>query len=231
MRIGIIVQARMSSSRLPGKMMMEADGKPMIWYVMSSLAKCSGVDELILSTSDLESDDPLAEYSAAQGYPVFRGPLEDVAGRFMRTIEEFKLDAFVRICGDSPLVDNRLVDEAVSLFKSGEYDIVSNIIKRTYPKGQSVEVISSPTFKRLFDAGMDEHDREHVTPKIYRNLESLKSFSMESENNCGTVQLSVDTPEDFASFETMLAKMDKEHFEYTWQEKLTLLDKDKKCLK
>lgn len=223
MRIAIVVQARMNSSRLPGKMLKNAQGRPVIWYVLSSLAQCSEVDIVILSTSDLESDIPLAEYAEAQGYSVFRGALDDVSGRYLATIEEFKLDAFVRICGDSPLVDHRIVEEAVRIYKSGDYDIVSNVIKRTYPKGQSVEVVSATMYKKLAAAGMDLHDREHVTPIIYRNLSKLSSYSMESGADAGAVQLSVDTPEDFSSFETMLSKMDKEHFKYTWQEKMDLL--------
>ncbi|WP_051249608.1 cytidylyltransferase domain-containing protein [Maridesulfovibrio zosterae] len=225
MRIGIIVQARMSSSRLPGKMMKKADGKPLIWYVMSSLEKCSQVDELILSTSTLESDAPLAEYAAQSGYPVYRGSLENVSGRFLETIDKFSLTAFVRICGDSPLIDYRLVDEAVEIFKSGDYDIVSNVIKRSYPKGQSVEVVSANAYKKMTECGMDEHEQEHVTVKLYRNIDSLKSYSMESNPNYGEIQLSVDTAKDFLSFEKMVHMMNKPHFEYGWQEKMALLGK------
>ncbi|OEU70980.1 MAG: hypothetical protein BA863_18785 [Desulfovibrio sp. S3730MH75] len=226
MRIGIIVQARMNSSRLPGKMLKEAEGKPLVWYVFSSLDQCREVDLAILSTSDLESDQPLADYAATHKIPIFRGPLEDVSSRFLETVKEFELDGFVRICGDSPLVDHRIIDAAVKIFKTGKYDLVSNVIKRSYPKGQSVEVVSSKIYKEIMSDTLTEHEKEHVTVKLYENLESLKYFSMESIDNHGEVQLSVDTEDDFISFDRMVNKMENPHWEYKWTEKLNMLERD-----
>lgn len=198
MRVGVVVQARMSSARLPGKVLRELCGKPVLAWLLDGLALCSGPDMVVLATSTEPSDDPVAGFCAGRRLACFRGSLNNVAGRFLDAAEAHGLDAFVRICGDSPFIDPRLVDEAVALYRQGGADLVTNVLRRTYPKGQSVEVVGAQGFRRAVAAMTDPQDREHVTRHFYANADKYRLRSLESGGDFGAVNYCVDTVEDLA---------------------------------
>ena len=139
--IGAIVQARMSSMRLPGKSLRPLCGKPMLQYVLESLAQVDELAETIVATSSDPSDDPIAEFCDQFGSVCFRGSLDHVAERFLQTANARGLSAFVRVSGDSPLLDPRFVARAVDLFVESNADVVTNVFPRTYPPGMSVELV------------------------------------------------------------------------------------------
>src|SRR5688500_16406077 len=114
-----IVQARMSSSRLPGKVLREEGGKQLLGYLLERVGRCSCLGGVVVATSTEAADDPVARYCAEQGVPCCRGPLEDVAGRFVRVLERYPEEAFVRLTADSPLLDPALVERAAALFEEG----------------------------------------------------------------------------------------------------------------
>ncbi len=140
MKIGVIIQARMSSQRLPDKVLTMVNGKPLLQYLLERLTHCSSIDQIVVATSEDKSDDPIAVFCHEYGALCFRGPLQNVAKRFYMALEKYNLDAFVRVCCDSPMLDQKLIDQGVKLF-NGEYDLVTNTLRRSYPVGQSVEVI------------------------------------------------------------------------------------------
>lgn len=224
MRVGVVVQARMSSRRVPGKVLREVGGKPMLQYLLESLEQCRELDDLCVATSVEPSDDAVAAWCHDRGLPCVRGPLDDVAARFLLAVKERGLDAFVRVCGDSPLLDWRLVDKAVSLFRVGECTMVSNIQTRSYPKGQSVEVLDACMYKNAYDLMLEVDDLEHVTRLLYTQAGICNIASFCCEDDCASVQLSVDTHEDMAVFEALVAKMDRPHWEYGWRQVLALLE-------
>ena len=166
--LGAIIQARMSSTRLPGKVLHKVKGKPMIQYLLESLGQCILIDRVVVATSTDDSDGPVADFCREYGIACHRGPLEDVAKRFVEALDVFGLDAFVRICGDSPLLDYRLVDRAVEIFNSGQFDMVTNVLHRTFPKGQSVEVIDSKMFKQAYPLMREDSEREHISSPVYQ---------------------------------------------------------------
>src|SRR5947207_1002273 len=116
MRIGAIIQARMTSSRLPGKVLQSMHGRPMLQYLLDRLARAQGVSDIVVATSIDRSDDPIERFCSAAGVACVRGPLLDVAARFHEVLETWPLDAFVRVSADSPLLDQRIVDAAVRLY-------------------------------------------------------------------------------------------------------------------
>jgi spore coat polysaccharide biosynthesis protein SpsF (cytidylyltransferase family) len=215
MTIGAIIQARMNSQRFPGKVLYKINNKCLLQYVIESVSHCKKINQIVVATSLDEGDKPVEEFCRTLGVSCFRGPLQNVAERFNQVITWAGLEAFVRVNGDSPLLDHRLIDKGVSIYLSGEYDIVTNVFKRTFPKGQSVEVVSSKSFKAVCKQMEDEEDKEHVTRYFYRYNKKYKMFNFESGKEWGDIQLSVDSSEDMDRFKNIVVHMKKSHWEYT----------------
>ena len=166
MKTGAIIQARMSSDRLSGKVLKNVAGKPLLQYILERLRKCSTIHQIVVTTSDNRTDDPIAEYCRENNTVCFRGPLQNVAKRFYMALEKYNLDAFVRVCCDSPMLDQKLIEQGVKLFNR-ECDLVTNTLPRSYPVGQSVEVVSSSTFKKIYEKMSTPDHFEHITKYYY----------------------------------------------------------------
>lgn len=226
LRVWAIIQARMSSRRFPGKVLAPICGQPMLGYLFDRLDCCLGLDGVCVATSDAASDDQIAEYCALHDIPCYRGKLDDVAARLLAAADERAADALVRINGDSPLLDPNLVTHAVNLFRSHRPDLVSNVVIRTFPKGQSVEVLKTATLRATLPrfASADEH--EHVTLHYYRNAGSFQIVSFERDVKAALVQLSVDTREDFARVERLVTRFKRPHWTYGIDEILGMLESE-----
>jgi spore coat polysaccharide biosynthesis protein SpsF len=220
--IGVVVQARMSSVRYPGKVLYRVNGKPMLEYLLESLYKCESINRVVVATSNKNSDDPVEELCRHMGVDYYRGPLDNVAQRFLEAIKVYKFDAFVRLSGDSPLLDYRLVDKAVRIFQSGHFDLVTNTLKRTFPRGQSVEVLDSTVFKKTYSKMLAPDEREHVTRYFYMHNEEFAIYNFESEKAYGNLELSVNTPEDMTRFKAIIHSMERPHWEYNFEELIEL---------
>lgn len=218
----IFIQARASSVRLPGKVLRQVEGKPLLQYLIERLQHAQRGYALVLATSDTPDDDPVARLGADLGIRVERGPLDDVLGRFLGAARRCGVSSFVRVSGDSPLLDPALVDRGVDLFREAQADLVTNVFPRSYPKGQSVEVVSVEALDRVVTASTDPEDREHVTRYLYRHPEQFRIRNFARAQNCGEMQLSVDTPEDFDRFGAMVARMTRPHWEYGVEELIAL---------
>jgi spore coat polysaccharide biosynthesis protein SpsF len=220
--IGVVVQARMSSVRYPGKVLYRVNGKPMLEYLLESLYKCESINRVVVATSNKNSDDPVEELCRHMGVDYYRGSLDNVAQRFLEAIKVYKFDAFVRLSGDSPLLDYRLVDKAVRIFQSGHFDLVTNTLKRTFPRGQSVEVLDSTVFKKTYSKMLAPDEREHVTRYFYMHNEEFAIYNFESEKAYGNLELSVNTPEDMTRFKAIIHSMERPHWEYNFEELIEL---------
>jgi spore coat polysaccharide biosynthesis protein SpsF len=222
MRIAVVVQARMGSSRFPRKVLEPILGKPLLLYLVESLRHCRTVDAVVVATSTDAADDALAEFCATQGLQCIRGPLCNVAERFLRCMDAFPCEAVVRVNGDSPLLDHRLVDQGVSLFRQGGYDVVTNVCPRSFPKGQSVEVLSVATYRSVFPLMRDPADLEHVTRYFYGNRGCCRLYNFSFEPPCSDLQMSVDTPQDLARVAALLGRMSRPHWQYRVEEMVAL---------
>ena len=221
--IGAIIQARMSSKRLPGKVLRPVQGKPILQYLLESLAQCKKLGTTVVATSVEPTDDPVEQFCWEYGIPCYRGPLADVAGRFVEVVKKYDFNAFVRLNGDSPLLDYRLVDQAIFIYCSGDYDIATNVLRRTYPKGQSIEVIKSKVFLDVYPLMLKKSEREHVTSYFYTHKNDFNIGSLEYGKNYGEIQLSVDTMEDLKRFESIIGSMEKPQWEHTFDEIINFL--------
>jgi len=192
----VIVQVRLTSSRFPGKVLTQLLGKPMLCWLIERLQLAAEVDQIIIATSNEAEDDPIEAFSRSVGLNCYRGSLHDVADRLLQVAQQTKVEAFVRVSGDSPLLDPSVVDRAIKLYKHEAADLVTNTFVRTFPKGQSVEVLNTDTFAKVCGRMTGPSDKEHVTPPYYRNPENFHIISFTSGLDAGSIQLSVDTEED-----------------------------------
>lgn len=218
----IFIQARASSVRLPGKVLRQVQGKPLLQYLIERLQHAQRAYALVLATSDAPDDDPVAWLGGDLGIRVERGPLDDVLGRFLGAARRCGVPYFVRVSGDSPLLDPALVDRGVDLFREVPADLVTNVFPRSYPKGQSVEVVAVEALDRVAAASTDPEDREHVTRYLYRHPDRFRIRNFARTQNSGEMQLSVDTAEDFDRFGAMVARMTRPHWEYGVEELIEL---------
>lgn len=204
----------MNSARLPGKVLRLAAGKPMLAYLVDRLTHATRANPVVVATSDTADDDAVASFCGQYGVTCIRGPLDDVMARFLRVLDETGARAFVRVNGDSPLIDASLIGRAVKLFMETEADLVTNVQQRTYPKGMSVEVVDGDAFRQAAAQADDPEDREHVTRCFYRHPERWRIAAFTSGRDLGKINLSVDTGVDFARFEAILAQMNRPHWQY-----------------
>ena len=205
----------MSSQRFPGKVLNLVAGKCLLQYILESLDLIEELSQVFVATSTEKSDNPIQEFCDHYGVNCFRGNLNNVADRFVTLLKNNSCDAFVRVNGDSPLIDHNLISEGLSIFADGNYDLVTNILTRTYPKGQSVEVVKSKIFQKTYLKMNSPDDFEHVTKYFYKNKYKYKIKNFESKKQLENIQLSVDTYEDMRIFKGIIHKMDKPHWMYS----------------
>jgi len=172
--VPIFIFARMSSRRLPGKMLRPIAGRPMLARVIERCAAARLASKVIVATSTHAEDDALAALAHGCGASTFRGELANVAARALACAEAGGHDHFVRISGDSPFIDPALIDRAIALHQSEEPDLTSNLNPREYPPGLSVEVMATAVLRKAIPDMTGEGDREHVTPHFYRNAAQFR---------------------------------------------------------
>ncbi len=212
----------MSSTRLPGKVLTPVSGRPLIGMLIDRLTRCRAIDAIIVATSDRPDDDAIAQFCIDESTDVFRGPLEDVAARFAGAARSHGLDAFVRVCADSPLLDPALVDAAAARIKKGDCDMVTNVEPRTYPPGQSVEAVTTIAFARARAFMTDCADREHVTRALYAHAEHFRIERLVRKEVCTEPHLAVDTADDLIRIAAVVERMDRPHWQYSLNEVLEL---------
>lgn len=199
-RIVAILQARMSSSRLPGKVLKDLGGQPMLARVVERARRAKNVSEVAVATTIDPSDDALVKFCAERGYPCHRGSLYDVLDRYYRAALEFQADVVVRLTADCPLIDPGLIDLTVDEFLRSGVDFAANRLpppwKRTYPIGLDVEVCRFAALERAWLEAEQPFEREHVMPYLYDTPGRFKMLVLDNDVDYGSLRWTVDTPED-----------------------------------
>jgi len=224
MRIVAIIQARMGSTRLPGKVLQELGGAPMLARVVNRSARTKRLDELVVATTLQAADEPIVKSCAAYGWPCFRGSAIDVLDRSYQAAIEYRADVVVRITADCPLIEPEIVDLVVQEFcVKGPLDYVSNTLSpRSFPRGLDVEVM---TFEALACAWLEDENplwREHVTPYIYRHPEKFTLKAVANEKNYSSMRWTVDTAQDLAFVRQIYNYFG--HDRFSWKEVLAVLE-------
>lgn len=211
-QLGVITQARTTSTRLPGKVLLPAGGKTLLDHHLDRLA---GLPVFVATTTNT-TDDGIVALASSRGIPTFRGSEQDVLSRFTGTIREFGLSTVVRVTSDCPLIDGALVREAVDLFEAAgdPWLYVSNALERTWPRGFDLEVFSA---EALLDAGehaVEEPDREHVTPYLYANrsgrmtLRNIARADDGLDRDVSMYRVTLDTAEDLELIRVLIEEYD-----------------------
>ncbi len=221
-KIVAVVQARMGSSRLPGKSLAKIGNLSLIELVMKRVTRSKLVDEIILATTVNNNDDILAEHVTELGYNVYRGSELDVLSRFINAVTSSEPTVIVRITGDCPLISPKLIDKAIQNFNNSNVDYLSLSIGEgkvlAYPRGFDVEVTSLEALTNAYKRAEKKYEREHVMPYIYTHLEdfSIKYVEPEKMFSRPSYRLCVDTEKDLKLIEAMYEffKEDLLHLDY-----------------
>ena len=216
------VQARMSSHRLPGKVLLPFFGKPLLGQVIERLKRSKRLSGIVVLTSLDSSDDKLAEWCLASNVPCERGSLHDVAGRFVQAIGARGVAAFLRVCADRPFCDVRLIDQAIEKFQESPVDIVTNMVPPTFPKGQTVEVVDAGRFIKAYADMSSPDDFEHVTHYFYRRSGEFSIYRLRASNdgNYHDVHMCIDSRTDYERCLMVAEALGPRYVEATWEEVL-----------
>lgn len=203
----IIIQARMGSSRLPGKVMKEIRNKPLLYYMINQVKACTKVSEIIIATTTLNEDEKIVSFGNSIGVKVFRGSSEDVLDRYHSCAGEHQSKDIVRLCADSPFIDYNVIDQCISKFQESNVDYLSNTIKKKnngwiegsngFPIGMAVEVFTSGALEKAWRQAKKSSDREHVTEYIFHNPSLFRLGNIENNEDLSDLRLVVDYSEDF----------------------------------
>lgn len=225
MKTAVVIQARMGSSRLPGKVLMPLAGKPAIAHVLERVAAARTIDHCVLATSTLPADDAIANYCRDHSIPCVRGSEDDVLSRYLLALELFPADIVVRITGDCPLTDPSMIDDLVETMKSdpSDVDYLSNTqAPRKIPHGLDVEVIRAAALRRAGREATAREEREHVTPYLYRHPELFRIRRADPPVDLSAHRWTLDTPDDHQLLERILLALAPAA--YRWQDTLAVID-------
>ena len=218
--IGCIIQARMSSTRLPGKVMIKVDKKnTLLDCVINQLQSGKEIKNIVIATTDQEEDDIIAEFAKKRAIKYFRGSMKDVLDRYYQCAKKFNFSEIIRVTSDNPLIDYEIVDMIVKRFKSGNYDYVTiaqpglstdtNRNTSTYPGGYSVEVFTFSALENAWKNAKLPSEREHVTPYFYKNKEIFRQTSIENSEDLSRFRCTVDTKYDLELIQKIYSNIKK----------------------
>lgn len=209
--IGAIIQARMGSTRLPGKIMLPILDKPVLEHLINRVKKSSNIDEIIVATSINKNDDIIEKFCKSQKIKCFRGSENDVLLRYFEAAKKFSIDIIVRLTSDTPLLDPKVIDKVIIKYNEKKYDFVSNFfpLPRTYPDGYNVEVFSMKLLEQTNIEAKKPSDREHVTTFITMQPNKFKKYRVDSEKDLSKYRLNLDYKEDFELIKSVLEKLGK----------------------
>lgn len=225
MKTVIICQARMTSTRLPGKVLLKILGKPLLEYQIERMKRVTLADEIIIATTLNNTDDPIVSLSEKLKISYSRGPEEDVLKRYYLAAAECKADLIIRVTSDCPLLDPGIIDQTIKYYKNNDFDYVSNMLTRSYPRGLDCEVFSMEALTMAHNEAYQKSDREHVTPYIYNNPDKFKISGIESDTDYSHHRWTVDTKDDFLLIKTIYEKILSEKEDFTWLDCIELMKK------
>jgi len=197
MKTGAIIQGRMGSTRLPGKVLKPILGKPMIQHQIERTLRSKKIDKLVLATSTDPSDDELERFCRKIDLPCYRGDLNDVLDRYYQAALLFNPAHLVRLTGDCPLTDPHIIDQVIDFYLAGDYDYVSNTLEPTFPDGLDVEIFSFSALKKAWTSAKLPSEREHVTPYIRKHEDVFSAGSFKGDQDLSSHRWTVDESRDF----------------------------------
>lgn len=229
MKVVAIIQARMGSSRLPGKVLRDLQGQSMLARVVNRVRRARSVDEVLVATTDCSADDLIVQECRRCSVPVFRGNEDDVLDRYFRAAQWTNADVIVRITSDCPLIDPEITDKTVRAFLEKRPDYASNVMVRTYPRGLDTEVMTAPALERAWREADQPYQRAHVTPYIYEHPGEFKLLQVSGAVDYNSQRWTVDTSEDLEFVREVYGRLGDDG-EFLWEDVLALLEREPQLL-
>jgi len=228
--IGCIIQARMNSTRLPGKVLMNIDEKfPALFYTVEQLKNSKLLEKIVIATSSNQEDNNIEKFCRKYNIKCFRGSLENVLDRYYQCAKEFGITTIIRIPADKPLIDPEIVDEVIQKFKENSFDCVTNFQPSTIPSGTEVEIFSFSALETAWKNASSAFDKEHVTPYIYKNKEQFKIFNVVNKEDLSNFRWALDYKEDLELIRKIVMKIEKRPI--LTRDIINLLNKEKELIK
>lgn len=204
-KVAAIIQARLGSTRLHGKILKVISEKPMLWHIVNRLSHSKLIDQIIIATTNLFEDDHVQEFCEMNNILFYRGSPEDVLSRYYEAANKFKTDIVIRITSDCPVIDPLIVDNMLEYFfkenQLSNLDYLSNVLPRTFPRGLDTEIFSFNSLARAHTEATQQFEREHVTPYIYNHPEIFTTKNFTNDKDYSFHRWTVDTQEDFRLIE------------------------------
>lgn len=228
MKVVAIIQARMGSTRLPGKIMKEVLEKPLLEYQIERVRRSKLIDEIVIATTTKDTEQPIIDLCERLAISFYRGSEENVLSRYFEAAKKFDADVVVRLTSDCPLIDPEVIDKVINAYldKNNGVDYASNTLDRTYPRGMDTEVFSFRALEDTFNNAELEFEKEHVTPYIYQHSNIFNSISVVSDSNKSRHRWTVDTIEDFTLIEKIIDTLYIKNLNFTYDDILNLLDEN-----
>lgn len=221
-----IVQARMTSTRLPGKALLPIAGRPMLWYQLQRMRAARTLDRIVVATTTNGTDDAIADFCDRQGCDCARGPEHDVLARYATAAAQFDAQRVVRLTADCPLLPPALIDEAVDAFAATQpCDYLSNMLEPRHPCGMAVEVMQATVLLQAAREARDPQEREHVTPFIYWRPQRFRLVAMKAPSDLSHHRWTVDTAEDFDLVSRILGALHDNQPDFGIDDVLALLER------
>ena len=222
----VIIQARVGSTRLPGKVLLDVMGRTMLHYLIEKVKKAKNIEDIIIATTIKEQDLPIVVLAQKLQVKIYRGSEDDVLDRYYQAAKAFNLRHIVRITADCPLMDPEIIDKIVHYyFKSGA-DYCCNVLKRTFPTGEDVEVFSFSTLKYTWEHANLASEREHVTPYIMKHPEVFKLKNVTNKTDLSRKRWTLDRMEDFKFVKAVIEKLYHSDSNFHMKDILKLLKSD-----
>ena len=209
-KIVAIIQARMGSTRLPGKVLMEIDGVPLLEIMMTRVTQSKLLDKVIIATSTLSNDDQIEEFCKKNGYVCFRGSENDVLSRYYDCAKKYNANVIVRLTADCPLIDPLVINDVINLYYINNVDYAVNTVPpetSTFPDGSDVEVFSLKALEKAYQEAISPNDREHVTFYFWKSNHGFSIKQLIQENDWSKFRFTVDYPEDFDVVKFIIKKL------------------------
>lgn len=224
MKTLIIVQARMTSTRLPGKVLLPLAGEPMLTRLVERLRRVQRADAIVIATTTNATDEPIATLCAQLNVPCHRGSELDVLSRYADAARLHGADVVVRITSDCPVIDPTLIDQVIAVFQESDSDCVSNMLPPTWPYGMAVEVFSAAALAQAHAEATLPAEREHVTPFLYAHPERYRLRNVTSPVDLSHHRWTVDTPEDYELVRRLFEALHPARPHFTQNDILAVLD-------
>ena len=209
-----IIQARAGSKRLPGKVLKKIGGDSILKRIIKTVKKIDKISQIIIATTNKKEDNQIINICKKNKVKYFRGSNNDVASRFYMILDKIDCDYFMRLNADSPFIDYKLIKKHLKKINYKKFDIVTNVLKRSFPKGQSIEILKKSIFMENYKKIKSKKEREHVTPFFYKNKKKFNIYNYENTTNLSNIKLSVDTNNDLIRMRNIYKKLPKKNFSW-----------------